>query len=168
MSPHRMDVQSLLDRTAIHQVLERYFQGVDAGRLDQVRNCFTADVRADYDGRAPVRGIDALMDSFLFTKKKASGEWKVTTHFMGNVNINLLEGDVAETETNAIAFLVLAGEFADRVAMRSLRYLDRFVRRDGAWRISERQHTLDWSCELPATFAVSMAQRVTAREGHMS
>ena len=161
MPQHRVDIQCLLDRAAIHDVLARYFQGIDRGMRDQVRSCFTDDVQANYDGRSPVRGIDALMDSFLAFRKQEAGEWKVTTHFMGNLNINLLEGDVAETETNAIAFLVLRGEPTDQVAMRSLRYLDRLRRVEGGWRISERQHTLDWSCQVPTTFAVTMAQRIT-------
>ena len=163
MPQHRSDIQCLLDRAAIHDVLARYFQGIDAGNPDQVRSCFTEDVQADYDGRSFVRGIDALMDSFLAFRKKAAGEWKVTTHFMGNLNINLLEEDVAETETYAIAFLVLTGEPADQVAMRSLRYLDRLRRVEGGWRISERLHTLDWSCQVPTTFAATMAQRIATR-----
>ena len=161
MAQHRIDTQWLLDRTAIQDVLARYFQGIDAGLLDQVRGCFTDDVRADYDGRASVHGIEALMDSFLVFKKKAAGEWKITTHFMGNFNLNALEADVALTETNAIAFLVLSGKPADQVAMRSLRYLDKLRRVNGEWRISERLHTLDWSCQVPATFAATMAQRAT-------
>ena len=163
MPPHRIDTQCLLNRAAIHDVLTRYFQGIDRGKPDQVRSCFTEDVQAYYDGRAPVRGIDALMDSFLAFRKQAAGEWKITTHFMGNLNFNLLEGDVAETETNALTFLVLPGEPTDQVTIRSLRYVDRLRREEGGWRISERLHTLDWSCQVPATFAVTTAQRITTR-----
>jgi len=159
MPQHRLDTPYLLDRAAIHDVLTRYFQGIDRGKPDQVRSCFTEDVQAYYDGRAPVRGIDALMDSFMAFRKQASVEWKVTTHFMGNLNFNLLDGDVAETETYAIAFLVLTGKPTDQVAMRSLRYLDRLRRTKDGWRISERVHTLDWSCQVPPTFAATMAQR---------
>jgi len=138
---------------------------------DEVRRCFTDDVIAVYDGRsalrpggqAPVRGIEALMASLVTFKNQKTGIWKVTTHFMGNLNMILLEGDVAETETNAIAFLVLPGEPTEQVAMRSLRYLDRLRRTEEGWRISERLHTLDWSCEVPTTFAVTMAQRQMAR-----
>ena len=86
---------------------------------------------------------------------------KVTTHFMGNMNFSLLDGDVAQTETNVFAFLVEPGDPADRVTMRSLRYLDRLRRLEEGWRISERIHTLDWSCMVPADFAVTMAQRLT-------
>lgn len=167
MPQHRIDTQCLVDRAAIHDLLARYFQGIDRGEPDQVRSCFTEDVQAKYDGRPPVRGVDALMDSIAAFRKQETGEWKVTTHFMGNLNIDLLEGDVAETETNAIAFLVLRGEPTDQVAMRSLRYLDRLRRVEGGWRISERLHTLDWSCQVPTTFAVTMAERMTARPARM-
>ncbi len=86
---------------------------------------------------------------------------RITTHFMGNLTISLLQGDVAETETNAVAFLVEPGEGADLVSMRSLRYIDRLRRQENGWRISDRIHTLDWSCQVPANFAITLAQRVS-------
>lgn len=161
MPQHRSDNQYLLDRAAIYDLLARYFQGLDRCKPDQVQSCFTEDVQAYYDGRSPVRGINAMMDSLRSFKRMEMGEMRITTHFMGNLNINLLEGDVAETETNAIAFLVRPGEPTDRIAIRSLRYLDRLRRVGEGWRISERRHTLDWSCEAPATFAATMVQRIT-------
>jgi len=161
MPQQRNDVQYLLDRAEIHDVIARYFQALDRGEPDGVRNCFTADVQAVYDERPRTQGIDALMGGVRTFRRIASGEMKLTTHFMGNFNISRLEGDVAETETNTIAFLVLAGK-PDRVAMRSLRYLDRLRRTPEGWKISERQHTLDWSCELEANYALTMAQRILA------
>jgi hypothetical protein len=163
MSQYRNDNQYLLDRAAIYDLLARYFHGLDRCNLDQVRSCFTDDIQAHYDERPVVRGIDALVDTFRTFKRMEAGEVKVTTHFMGNLNIHLLENDVAETETNAIAFLVRPGKPTDKVAIRSLRYLDRLRRVEDGWRISERVNTLDWSCDVPATFAVTMAQRMTTR-----
>jgi hypothetical protein len=157
-----IDMQGLLDRAEIHDVLARYFQGIDGANPDQVRGCFTDDVRAAYAGRAFVHGIDALMGSFLAFKNKASGAWKATTHFMGNLSYNTLQGDLAETETYAFAFLVTPGTPADKVEMRSLRYLDRMRRTKDGWRICDRVHTLDWSCEVPASFAAAMSARVSA------
>lgn len=175
MSGHSNEVQSLLDRMAIQDVLTRYFQGLDRNQPERVRNCFTEDVVAFYDGRSALRqgppsvsGIDALMDSIITFRKKAAGEWKVTTHFMGNLEIRFVDRDVAETETYAIAFIVLGGELPEKVAMRSLRYMDRLRRTAGGWRISHRLHTLDWSCQAPTDFSVAMAQRVMARPGSPS
>ena len=162
MPRHSADVQRLLDRAAIQDVLARYFQGIDSADSDQVRSCFTDDVRAAYDGRSAAEGIEALMGSFLAFRNRASGEWKATTHFMGNLSFNSLQGDSAETETYAFAFLVTPNPQGDRVAMRSLRYLDRLRRTKDGWRISHRVHTLDWSCEVPATSATAFSQRLAA------
>ena len=64
MSQHPKEIQTLLNRAAIHDVLARYYQGLDQGNQDQVRACFTDDVIAQFDEKPATRGIDALMDSF--------------------------------------------------------------------------------------------------------
>jgi ketosteroid isomerase-like protein len=161
METPRIDLQYVLDRTAIEAVITRYFQGLDRGLRDQVRSCFTDDVKAYYDGRDPISGIEDMMRSLNTFKRLAAGTMKATTHFMGNLSIHRLQGDMAETETYAIAFLVHPNDPAGPVAMRSLRYLDRLRKAQGEWRISERRHTLDWSSELKADFAVALAQRIT-------
>lgn len=163
MPPQATDIQYLMDRAAIHDVIARYYQGLDQGNQQQVRNCFTENVRAKFDDRPLAVGVDALMESFSVFRNHKSGAWKITTHFMGNLNYNLLEGDVAETETNAIAFLVLPDTPKEQVTMRSLRYLDRLRRTRDGWRICERQHTLDWSCHVPTSYSLSIGQRILKR-----
>jgi ketosteroid isomerase-like protein len=153
------DLQYLADRAAIQEVLVRYFQGLDRCSTQQVRSCFTEDVHVHYDKRPPVNGIEAVMAHFRTFDRMAKGQVKGTTHFMGNLNIKYIRGDIAETEMNAIAFLV---DPEDMVAMRSLRYIDRLRRDENAWRISDRVHTLDWSCQLPANYAITLAERVSA------
>ena len=155
------DLQYLMDRAAIRDLLARYFQGLDSCRPEQVRSCFTDDIQAHYDQRPPTRGIEELMNSLQNFNKLRAGTMRVTTHFMGNLSFTLLKGDVAETETNAVAFLVESEAGTDRVAMRSLRYLDRMRRQKDGWRISDRIHTLDWSCQVPTNFAITPARRVS-------
>src|SRR5688572_16071035 len=156
------DLQYLKDRAAIQELLARYFSGLDRCDAAQVRSCFTDDVRSHYDHRPPSNGIEELMNGFRTFKRMKEGKMKVTTHFMGNLQVNFIQGDAAETETNAIAFLVEpSGEGQGLVNMRSLRYIDRMRRQTDGWRISDRAHTLDWSCQIPANFAVTLAQRVS-------
>ena len=161
MAQHSSDIQYLIDRAAIQDLLARYFQGLDRCDPERVRGCFTDDVRCHYDKRTPTKGIADLMASLQFFNKLSAGEMRITTHFMGNFNLLSLAGDVAETETNAIAFLVEPKAGTDLVAMRSLRYLDRMRRQQDGWRISDRIHTLDWSCQVPATFTITLAQRLS-------
>jgi hypothetical protein len=156
------DIQYLMDRAAIQDLLARYFQGLDRSDPEQVRSCFTDDIQARYDQRTPTKGIEALISSLQNFNKLREGSMRITTHFMGNFNLTLLRDDAAETETSAIAFLVEPGEGGDLVAMRSLRYIDRMRRQENGWRISDRIHTLDWSCRVPTNFAIRLAQRVSA------
>ena len=165
MAQRSNEIQYLMDRAGIEDVIRRYFQGLDRCNREQVRSCFSDDIVAHYDHRPPVRGIEELMEGFQTFKRMKEGRMKVTTHFMGNLNFSLIQGDVAETETNAIAFLVAPGEGEGAVAMRSLRYMDRLRRQGDGWRISDRIHTLDWSCQMPANFATTLAQRVSTLPG---
>lgn len=160
MQRRRFDVQYLLDFAAIRDVIARYFQGIDRGDLGQVRDCFTADVRADYHQWEPVAGIDTLMGRIESILLGDSGpQVLLRTHFMGNLNIDRLEGNSAETETNVLSYKGrLQGSRTD-LMLRGTRYLDRLRREHDGWRICERVHTLDWSCTEPGEYAVNMLQR---------
>ena len=65
MSVHLDEMRRLIDRAAIHDVHVRYFRGIDAADKAQVRRCFTDDVRASYDARASVDGIEAVSYTHL-------------------------------------------------------------------------------------------------------
>ena len=158
-------VQALLDRAEIHDVLMRYFHGVDSGDREIVRSCFTEDVAAHYDRREPVKGVDALIAQIVLFDNLSSGACKVSTHFSGNLQFRQIAGDRAETETNVFAFLVARD--GGSVAMRSLRHIDRLRRQDGKWKIYARLHTLDWSCDVPCTFARSFGQKLTKVPAHL-
>lgn len=159
MTGQNADLQRLLDRAAIRDLHVRYFRGVDLGDEAVVRSCFDPGIIASYHSRDTVHGIDALIKSMPNFPKQKSGEWRISTHFMGNLEFRRLEGDEAETETHAFAFLVLTIPSPDHLAMRSLRYIDRLRRREGDWRVVRRLHTLDWACEVPTTFATQLSLR---------
>ena len=76
---------------------------------------------------------------------RTSGE--ITFHMLGQSTIRL-DGDRASAETYFFA-VVRGGEreptHVDQIAGR---YIDRFARRDGRWRISERTCVCDWSASI--------------------
>jgi ketosteroid isomerase-like protein len=161
--PHpKIDSKYQSDYLALRDVQERYFQAVDRGDVNGVRACFAPDLEATYHTRPTMRGLDAMMDATIlpFFGKLKAGTTKVSTHFMGNFRIELLEGDVAETETYAIAVHVLGGGTTDQLSVMSMRYIDRLKRSPGGWSIVTRVQTMDWKTELPAAFAMTMAKRV--------
>jgi ketosteroid isomerase-like protein len=154
------DVQRLLDIAEIRDVIARYFQGIDRGDLAQVRDCFTADVRAVYHQWTPVAGIHALMERIESILSDTTGPHvMVRTHFMGNFNIDRLQNPWAETETNVLSYKARLTHGKTELLLRGTRYLDRLRREEDGWRICERVHALDWSCTEPSDYAVNMAQR---------
>lgn len=153
-------MQLLPDRLAIQDVLLGYFHGADSGNEALVRRCFTQDVQAHYDGRPPVSGLDTLMEQIPLFRNLASGACTICTHFVGNLRFCHLDATSSQTETYVLAFVVVPEDGSNAVNMRSLRYLDRWRRESGAWKIAVREHTLDWSCKVPATFARTFTQRV--------
>ena len=58
-----------------------------------------------------------------------------------------VDGDIAHCESYSIAYLVLADDRdPEREVLMTVagRYLDRFERRDGAWKIAFRRFLIDW------------------------
>ena len=159
MNPETPSYDRLRDRMDIQDVLVRYFHGLDSGNRALVRSCFTDNVVAELEARPRVVGADALMGQIAAFGKLASGEWTITTHFMGSLMFRRVERAEAETEATAFAFLVLPDGPAHQVQMRSLRYVDQWARQDDQWKVAARLHTLDWSCKVPCDFARSFAER---------
>ena len=158
----KVDAQYLIDSECIRKVHARYLQGVDNADVEQVRACFFDDVKATYHGRPTVTGIDNMMAGLMpFFASLKSGETRTASHFQGNLSIEIFEGRTAASEVYVIAYHVRAGEPADKVVARSLRYLD-WLRpdADGEWRIYERKHTLDWFVEQPAAGSTPFDKRV--------
>jgi hypothetical protein len=156
--PSKNGVQQLLDRAAIHDLHMRYFSGADRADRELVRECFTDDVIAQYEGRPVAQGCDALMEQIALFKNLENGSCRISTHFAGNILFKDLGEDSAETELNVFAFLIPAA--GKLVSMRSLRYLDQLRRVGEHWKISARLHTLDWSCDVPTTFARSFTEKL--------
>ena len=72
-------------------------------------------------------------------------QYDVTTHFIGQSTVFTLEGDRATGEAYCLARHVTNdGEKRRRLMVASLRYLDRFVKIDGAWLFAERVLYVDW------------------------
>jgi hypothetical protein len=152
-------MQGLLDRAAIHDLHMRYFHACDSGDRILVRGCFTDDVRAHFEGREPVTGVDALIAQMAVFENLHSGACRIATHFAGNLQYGDMTADDAQTVMNVFACLVNAD--GTSVAVRSLRYLDQLRRVQGQWKIAVRFHTLDWSSDVPCTFARMFAQKPT-------
>lgn len=131
-------LQELLDHRAIEDVVLRYCRGIDRRDRDLIRSCYHPDA-TDSHGT-----FEGTVDEFLDWVFKLLARYTMTFHFVGNVLIEI-ETDVAASETYGIAFHRSEEDKPYLSLMTGFRYLDRFERRDGVWRIAARTAVTEWS-----------------------
>lgn len=131
----------LLDKQEITEVLARYCRAID--RLDEelLRSVYWPD---GYDDHMSFAGLVA--EFIPEAIKSCASIFKSTVHSISNTLIEV-DGDVAHSETYFTSFNRLSqtrdGREYDRITC--ARYLDRFERRDGEWRIARRLVVTDWN-----------------------
>ena len=137
-------VQALVDRAAIHDVLMRYCRGVDRCDLDLVRSAYHRDAVDDH-GYWKGSGWDFAASIVRDVARRSSA----TTHAVANELI-ALHGDTADVESYVFAYLCPPAGESQLVNLFAGRYVDRFERREGEWRIVRRTVVHDWSRQLAA------------------
>lgn len=132
-------MRELLDKQDIREVLLRYCRGVDRCDRDLIADCFHPDAIDDH-GDWVARGSEAPDHIVKLVKKTPLAGM----HFLGNQLIEI-EGDTAWSETYFQAFKDFHRDGKRYVRVRAARYVDRFERRNGRWKIAERVLTDDWN-----------------------
>jgi uncharacterized protein (DUF1330 family) len=136
----RNALQALLDERAIERVLVRYARGVDRCDEALIASVYHED---SYDEHGSFRGTGAEFAKWVVVL--LSSAFEATSHRMSNVDIDLC-GDEARVESYVLAHHeTRAGEGAAKLVVVGARYLDRFRRLDGEWKISRRVVVVDWS-----------------------
>ena len=77
-------------------------------------------------------------------------QYHATTHFNGQSTVDLV-GDRGTGETYCIAHHLTIKDGQRTLMVASLRYLDNFVKQDGAWLFAERKLLVDWTETRPST-----------------
>lgn len=147
MSEIPTDLQRLADRIAIQETLYRYARGIDRRNWDFLASAFHPGAslhQGDFKG-----SIEEMIENV----KLRHAAIEQSAHLMTNILIEFDGPDGAVVETYYLAYLrndalpaivrtALVGGGAPetgKIDMRSLgRYIDRFERRDGHWRIAKR------------------------------
>ena len=134
----------LADREAIRDCLLRYCRGIDRCDEEALRSAYWPDAS---DRHGPYQGTACGFIDWAVGKLSQGGR---NVHMIGNIAIEL-RGDVAAVESY---FHALQAERAPGSQPRDLllcgRYVDRFERRHGEWRVAARVVTYDWMQSLPA------------------
>ena len=156
------------DRAAIYRQLVRYCRGVDRRDLDLIRSTYHPDA---FDDHGSYKGD---VEGFLaFVEKEVHARFRITMHKLGQSLIEI-DGDEARSESYATCHHVMAEGVSAETVMAAadptaaapgapgsaagvpmaardvadmvmgIRYLDRFERRMGEWRIARRELRWEW------------------------
>lgn len=133
-SSYYPELHYLLDRQAIVDCLNRYNRGVDRCDEELLLSAYHADATECHGA------FTGPPSEFARSIRPAQASWAGSQHHITN-HIVEIDGDVANAETY---FLVVSRrDNEETVGFVGGRYLDRFERRDGDWRIALRVVVID-------------------------
>jgi ketosteroid isomerase-like protein len=142
----RISPTEAADRLAIRELVEAYAHCADRRDAKGQMALFTADTHfvvymnaKDAKPSQELHSREALAPVFA-----ALNQYDATTHFVGQSTILTLSDDRATGEAYCLAHHVTVDGRKRRLMVASLRYLDTFLKTDGAWLFSERLLHVDW------------------------
>jgi hypothetical protein len=136
-------MQELVDRQKIYECLMRFSRGIDRFDRDMMVSAFHPDAQDDHG--AFVGAPNGLYD--FAAGLHGIGQYN-TQHHITNHSCEL-DGDTAHTES----YYLFTGRNRDdkTVWVATGRYIDRFEKRKGEWKIAFRYCVVEWSGLLPAS-----------------
>ncbi len=140
-------LRDLVDKQAITEVLYLYARGWDRMDEEVLRTCFHPDSTHSHGG------FEGLSSDFIAFGLDACRTVRSMSHLITNPLI-VVKGDRAISECSFLAHhrrpRTDGGEGEEDFFLKG-RYLDRFERRDGVWKIARREGYHDFErVELPA------------------
>ena len=142
------------DRLAIRELVEAYAHCADRRDAKGQMSLFTPDTHfvvymnaKDPTPSQELHSREALAPVFADLNKYAA-----TMHFVGQSTIFTLTADRATGEAYCLAHHLTVDGGKRRLMLASLRYLDTFVKMDGAWLFAER-HAL---CRLAGGASIAL------------
>ena len=147
MSPHlTISPSEAADRLAIRELIEAYAHCADRRDAKGQMALFTADTHfvVYMNAKDPEPAQEFHTREALAPVFADLNQYDATTHFVGQSTILTLAGDRAAGEAYCLAHHVTVAGGKRRLMVASLRYLDSFVKMDGAWLFAERLLFVDW------------------------
>ena len=141
------------DRLAIRELIEAYAYCADGRDAKGQMALFTADTHfvVYMNAKDPTPAMDLHSRGALAPVFADLNKYDATTHFVGQSTILTLEANRATGIAYCLAHHVTVDGDKRRLMVASLRYLDKFVKMDGAWLFEERLLYVDWQEERALT-----------------
>lgn len=132
----------MLAKQAIYDLACQYSRGLDRLDAELLRSVFFEDAFCEYGfyNGPPAGFIDFAM--------QALGSHEANHHMIGNTLVDV-EGEEAFGEVYFQAYHKLAAESGFQDLIIAGRYIDRYEKRDGVWKIAYRSERNDWSQTQP-------------------
>ena len=147
MSKHlSISPKEAADRLAIRELVEAYAHCADRRDAIGQMSLFTTDTHfvVYMNAKDPKPSQELHSREALAPVFADLNQYDATTHFVGQSTIFTLGGDRATGEAYCLAHHVTVEGGRRRLMVASLRYLDTFVKIDGAWLFAERLLYVDW------------------------
>jgi hypothetical protein len=129
----------MLDEFALRKLVHTYCRAVDRGDFATLRGLYHRDAQ-DAHGAFSTGAVDA----FLATLEASRPHLRSMQHHITTVNF-AVDGARAEGEIYTIATHTFAAGDRDVEVIVGGRYLDKYAKRDGVWKILERAIVTDWA-----------------------
>lgn len=132
-------LEELLDRQAITQLIHAYCAAADRRDYARLRSLYHPDATDDHGAF-----FQGLAMKFIDSLPDIQAPMRILHHNITTVNL-ALEGDYAEGEVYVLAFHQVESEPEPIDLLIGGRYLDRYTKRNGEWKFSERAVLADWA-----------------------
>ena len=134
------------DRLAIREVVEAYAHCADRRDAKGQMSLFTEDTHfvVFMNAKDPKPSMELHSREALAPVFADLNKYDATTHFVGQSTIFTLTADRATGEAYCLAHHVTVDGAKRRLMVASLRYLDTFVKINGACLFAERLLYVDW------------------------
>jgi hypothetical protein len=133
-------LERLLDRQEIIECLNAFSRGMDRFDREIYLSAFHPDAEM-----AVGPFVGGVADCYDWAMPMHEAGQKATHHNLLNINIEF-DGDTAHTETY---YLFVARNRDDSNWIAGGRYIDRFEKRGGKWKIALRTNSIEWSGIVP-------------------
>jgi hypothetical protein len=140
-----VDLDELMAREAIRDLVARYNAGADGGRFDEVVPLFAPDAVMEIPnetltGRDEIEGMFRRTQQRVLDAKPSPGARQYIRHFTATLQIDVEGPDEARSRCY---YQVIMAHGLDHWG----RYIDRYRRVDGVWRFAHRKVTTDGRTE---------------------
>jgi SnoaL-like domain len=137
-------LQLLLDEREIREVIYRYVHACDRLDEDEMRTVYHPGA---HDEHGPLRGPESEFRPNVLQVLRLA--YSFCSHTLGQSRIDFADPDTAFVETYVIAATGREVDGDEVIEVVGGRYLDRFERRSGAWKVADRVFAPDWDTQLP-------------------